>query len=172
MKKTIAAAFLCAAIGVSLALALSDSAGKHAAPLPPVVVTPAPRLLAHELDTEVNNMAADAALNAVSSAPAAAPRQLHEVEAQVRALRDNGASADEVYRVRALALPARTVAELDERERAEQAWMRRVAIYQGERDRLGQLDEARLATLRAKHFSDTERQQLAAYEATGPRLLP
>ncbi len=89
---------------------------------------------------------------------------LYEVEKQVHALRARGASDNEIYRVRAQALTARTVAELEEREQAEAAWLRRMDAFRAERERLGLVDDASLASLRARHFNQVEQARLAAYE--------
>lgn len=55
--------------------------------------------------------------------PVPSPRQsLYQVESAVRKARLAGANENEVYRIRALALPAQTIALLSEREQAESQW--------------------------------------------------
>ncbi len=154
MKTMMAFAGACLAL---LGLALS---GRESAVVPAPAVRSPPA-----------SFAAPPALVVRAPAPGAkAAPTLHEVEARVAALRAGGAGPDDIYRVRALALPARTVAQLEEREQAEQAWSRRLTAYRDARDSLGAPDEAQLDALRQRHFSDAEQRTLAIYESAGPQL--
>jgi len=106
------------------------------------------------------------------SAPAANEQPLHAVESAVRRVRAGGGGEDEVYRLRAEALPARTIAMLTEREQAEQRWMGRIEAWRAERAKLDPADAAALQALRARLFSADEHARLEAYETTDvPRLI-
>lgn len=97
---------------------------------------------------------------------------LYAVETKVRGARAGGAGEDEVYRLRAAALPAQTIAQITERELAEQQWLRRVDAWRAERARLAQRDTAALAALRERRFSADEQAQLDAYERSDtPQLI-
>lgn len=137
--------------GLMLAAALSDGTVRTAAPPPRSVETDRP--LVAPLAPPLASPLVVQAIVAPLARPA--PPTLHETEARVRALRARGAGEDEVYRVRAQALPARTVAELMEREQAERAWEERLTAY-----RAG----------RAQQLNEAEREQLRAYEKPVPRL--
>lgn len=102
---------------------------------------------------------------------AAAQPSLHAVELAVQRLRAAGAGEDEVYRLRAGALPARTIAILTEREQAEQQWMRRIAAWRAERAKLDPGDSAAQRALRTSMFSADEQTRLDADEPGDvPRL--
>lgn len=106
------------------------------------------------------------------AAPASHRQPLHAVESAVRLARDAGAGEDEVYRLRAGALPAQTIAMLTEREQAEQLWMRRIATWHAQRAKLDPGDGAALQALRTRMFNAEEQTRLDAYEPTAaPRLI-
>lgn len=101
-----------------------------------------------------------------------APRVILQLEDRTRALRAQGGSDDDVYRLRAQALDASAAARLAELDREDQAWKLRMDRYLSERATvLKTLTEApeseRLAALenlRHTQFSELERKRLAAYE--------
>ncbi|MES2128914.1 MAG: lipase secretion chaperone [Pseudomonadota bacterium] len=88
----------------------------------------------------------------------AAPPALLEVEAKVGKLRAGGGNADEVYRVRAQALPAATVARLVEMEEAEVAWRRRVDAYHADPGIVSTFTAQEKAQLEL--YAETQRPQL------------
>jgi hypothetical protein len=107
------------------------------------------------------------------SVPAPAPENaLYTVETKVRNARAAGAGDDEVYRLRAGALSAQTIAQITERELAEQQWLHRVDAWRAERARLNPGDTAALAALRERRFSADEQAQVDAYERSStPQLI-
>jgi hypothetical protein len=106
------------------------------------------------------------------SADASNRQPLHAVELAVQRARAAGAGEDEVYRLRAEALPAQTIAMLTEREQAEQQWMRRIAAWHAERAKLDPGDAAALQALRARMFDADEQIRVDAYEPSrAPRLI-
>lgn len=65
--------------------------------------------------------------------PSAVPtpqQSLYQAESAVRKARLAGASENEVYRIRAAALPAQTIALLSEREQAESQWKEQAVSLQ------------------------------------------
>ena len=88
----------------------------------------------------------------------ALPPALLEVEAKVGKLRAGGASADDVYRVRAQALPAATVAQLTEMEQAEAAWRQRAAAAHADAGTLSTFTVQEKAQL--EQYAETQRPQL------------
>ena len=105
------------------------------------------------------------------SVPAAQPvreRSTYAVELAVHKARADGAGEDEAYRLRAAALPARTIAELTEREQAERQWLQRMQAWRAERALLNPGDQQ---ALRTRLFSAEEQTRLDAYEPGLPVLL-
>lgn len=92
-------------------------------------------------------------------------------EEMVRQMRASGASDDEVYRARAAAMSAEKAAALARLDREEDAWHRRIAAYQAQRNTLDALDAYALQDLRNRMFSAEEQMRLSAYEHAGA-LLP
>ena len=94
------------------------------------------------------------------------------VEQQVQARRAQGASDDEIYRLRTAAFDAQAASRLAEVDREEAAWKARIAHYHQERDRLMQSQtqatpadrEQALLQLQQTLFSAAERPRLVAYE--------
>lgn len=94
------------------------------------------------------------------------------IEQQAQALRAQGASEDDVYRMRARELDPPAAARLAEVDREESAWKGRIARYLDERARLLKAQanapeserQASVAQLRQSLFSETERPRLVAYE--------
>lgn len=94
------------------------------------------------------------------------------VEQQAQNLRAQGASEDDVYRMRAKAFDPQAAARLADVDREEVAWKARIARYQEERSKLltaqANATEAErqtvLAQLQQTYFTEAERPRLAAYE--------
>lgn len=106
------------------------------------------------------------------------PTQLAATEQSVQEMRARGASDDEVYRTRALALSPDTAAQLARRESEEATWQARVDAYIAERNALVghniQTTDAQLVMqqLRNARFTPEEQQLLDASEWNGvPRLV-
>lgn len=108
------------------------------------------------------------------------PTHVASVEASILAMRKHGASDDEVYRQRAIALSAQAAAQLADMEREEAAWRVRIDAYLAERNRL--LSDAAnsprvdgvdaLRQLRDARFTFEEQERLTAHELfDAPRLI-
>jgi lipase chaperone LimK len=91
-----------------------------------------------------------------------APTRVIRTEEAVQKMREQGASDDEVYRVRAAAFSTEAAARLAELDREEAAWKGRIKLYLAERGAL----PAGVAQqqLRDKYFSADEQRRLGAYE--------
>lgn len=94
------------------------------------------------------------------------------IEQQAKTMRAQGASEDDIYRMRAKALDPQAATRLAEVDQEEAAWKSRVTYYQGARDKLLKASthateseqQASLAQLQQSLFSEAERPRLAAYE--------
>lgn len=101
-----------------------------------------------------------------------APRVVLKVEQMAQTLRAQGASEDDVYRMRAKALTPEAADRLAELDRDQVAWKQRIAAYLEARTKLLQAQsagategrEAALTQLQQSLFSPDERRRLAAYE--------
>lgn len=99
-----------------------------------------------------------------------APLAIVRLEETARQMRANGASDDDVYRMRAAALNPEAAARLAEVDREEAAWKSRIADYLAERSRLlsaGMADtdlQAAIQQLRDSRFTQLEQMRLPAYE--------
>lgn len=101
-----------------------------------------------------------------------APRVVLKIEQMAQTLRAQGASEDDIYRMRAKELNPEAAARLAEVDREETAWKSRIASYLKERGQLLQVQadapsvqrEAALAQLQQSRFNPDERRRLAAYE--------
>ena len=99
-----------------------------------------------------------------------APLAIVRLEETAQQMRANGASDDDVYRMRAAALNPEAAARLAEVDREEAAWKSRIADYLAERSRLlnsGMADAERQAAiqqLRDSRFTQLEQKRLPAYE--------
>lgn len=115
--------------------------------------------------------ALDAAMPAELRAEREAVHVVAHVEQQALALRAQGASEDDIYRMRAQAFDPQAAARLAEVDREEAAWKNRVAHYLDQRERLQGADateserQARMARLQQGLFSEAERPRLVAYES-------
>jgi len=116
--------------------------------------------------------ALDAAMPANLRAERQASRVVIQVEQQAADMRANGASDDDVYRMRAKAFDPQAAARLAELDQDEAHWKRRIATYlQARTQLLASLTNASpserelaLAQLQQSQFSQDERRRLAAYE--------
>lgn len=114
----------------------------------------------------------DASMSAALRADREAPRVVIKVEDMAKQMRANGASDDEVYRMRAKELDPGAAARLADLDRDELAWKNRIAVYLGERNKVlkAQADappserQAALSQLQQSQFTEEERRRLAAYE--------
>lgn len=101
-----------------------------------------------------------------------APRVVLKVEQMAQTLRAQGASEDDVYRMRAKELTPEAAARLAELDREEEAWKHRIAAYLVARTKLLQdqsaaapdARETALTQLQQSLFNPDERRRLAAYE--------
>jgi lipase chaperone LimK len=110
--------------------------------------------------------ALDAGLPADMRAAREAPLKIVRVQEEAARLRASGAGEDDVFRVRAEAFGADAAQRLADVDRDEAAWKRRIDAYLAERRSLR--DEAAVAALRDRMFSEDEQRRLGAYEA-GPQ---
>lgn len=100
-----------------------------------------------------------------------APRAVIQLDEKVQALRAQGGSEDDVFRLRAKALDPAAAMRLAEVDRDEQAWKGRIAAYLTERNRVLQSlsnaseaeRQAALDAVQQAQFSASERPRLAAY---------
>lgn len=93
-----------------------------------------------------------------------APTRVIKTEESVLKMREQGATDDEVYRVRAAAFSTEGANRLAELDREEAAWKGRIKVYLAERSGLPAGPEAALQQLRDKHFNADEQRRLGAYE--------
>ncbi|MBK7004821.1 MAG: lipase chaperone [Burkholderiales bacterium] len=115
--------------------------------------------------------ALDAALPAMLRARQAPPPVL-QVEEKVYALRTQGASDDDVYRLRAKEVDPQAAARLAALDHEEAQWTRRIAQYLTERNQLLETPEteadpdhkAALLDLQRTRFTEAERSRLSPYE--------
>lgn len=116
--------------------------------------------------------ALDAALPAVLREARDAPLQIIRMEEAAGKLRSQGASDDDIYRLRAAALSPEAAARMAEVDREDTLWKARIGAYLGERTRLLVATttqapaerEAALQQLRQAHFGEDEQKRLPAYE--------
>ncbi|MEJ7805543.1 MAG: lipase secretion chaperone [Telluria sp.] len=93
-----------------------------------------------------------------------APTRVIRTEESVQKLRAQGASDDDVYRLRAAAFSPDGASRLAQLDREEADWKLRMAAYQAERATLQPGADAMLQQLRGKYFSEEEQRRLGAYE--------
>lgn len=101
-----------------------------------------------------------------------APRAVIRLEAQIAALRAQGAGDDEVFRARAKTLDNAAAGRLAELDQEERQWHQRIDSYLSDRARALQRladapdseKQAALADLQQARFNELERKRLAAYE--------
>lgn len=109
------------------------------------------------------------------------PTDIAATGQEAQRMRNQGASEDEIYRMRAHALSPEAAARLAEMERAEGTWQHRIHTYLLERERLLSAQSTRdsahvaesLKQLRNTYFSADEQERIAAYESPlVPQLTP
>ena len=93
-----------------------------------------------------------------------APSRVIRTEESVLKMREQGASDDDVYRLRAAAFSTEGASRLAELDRDEAAWKARIKAYQGARAAVPAGAEAALQQLRDQHFNPEEQRRLGAYE--------
>jgi lipase chaperone LimK len=116
--------------------------------------------------------ALDAALPPALREAREAPQQIIKLEEAAQKMRTQGASEDEVYRMRAAALSPEAAARLAEADQEDATWKNRVASYLAERNtvigRSANLPEpdrqATIQQLRDMRFNIDEQKRLPAYE--------
>ncbi|MFS2026374.1 lipase secretion chaperone [Massilia sp. CT11-137] len=106
--------------------------------------------------------ALDAGLPADVRAAREAPLKIVRVQEEAERLRAGGAGEDDVFRLRAEAFGADAAQRLADVDREEAAWKRRIQAYLVRRRGLN--DEAAVAALRGRMFSEDEQRRLPAYE--------
>jgi len=116
--------------------------------------------------------ALDASMPAALREQREAERLLPRLQEQTETLRANGASEDDIYRMRAKEVGPAAAGRLADVDRDEQVWQSRIAAYLDERKVLlntngnlpaAQREEA-LAQLQTRLFNAQERPRLMAYE--------
>ncbi|KGF79624.1 hypothetical protein IA69_23505 [Massilia sp. JS1662] len=107
--------------------------------------------------------ALDAGLPADVRAAREATLKIVRVQEEAERLRAGGAGEEDVFRLRAEAFGADAAQRLADVDREEAAWKRRIDAYLAERRALH--DEASVAALRNRMFSEDEQRRLGAYEA-------
>ena len=110
--------------------------------------------------------ALDAGLPADARAAREAPLKIVHVQEEAERLRAGGAGDDDVFRLRAEAFGADAAQRLADVDREEAVWKRRIEAYLVQRRGLN--DEAAVAALRNRMFSEDEQRRLRAYEG-GPQ---
>ncbi len=116
--------------------------------------------------------ALDAAMPQAMREERQAPYKIAKLEESAQKMREQGASDDDIYRMRAAALSPEAAARMADVDQEERAWHARIAAYLAERGRLlaGSRNlsapdrQAALAQLRQSHFTFDEQKRLAAYE--------
>lgn len=91
-----------------------------------------------------------------------APARIVNTEAKVADLRAQGATDDDIYKMRTAAFSPEAANRLADLDREEAQWKRRIGDYLAQRG--SARDEASLQQLRDKHFSTAEQLRLPAYE--------
>jgi lipase chaperone LimK len=116
--------------------------------------------------------ALDASLPAVLRAEREANNVVVRVEQQASDMRAQGASEDDIYRMRSKELDPQAATRLADVDREEAAWKSRITNYREARDKLLQASSnateskrrASLTQLQQRLFSEAERPRLVAYE--------
>jgi lipase chaperone LimK len=93
-----------------------------------------------------------------------APTRVIRTEEAVQKLREQGASDDEIYRLRAAAFSTEGANRLADLDREEAAWKGKIKVYLAERANVPQGAEGTMQQLRDKYFNAEEQRRLGAYE--------
>lgn len=104
----------------------------------------------------------DAALSPQLREAREVPLQIVRLQEKAEQMRSEGASDDDIYRMRATALSPEAAARMAEVDRDEAQWKMRIASYLSARATLN--DAAAIADLRNRMFDAREQLRLAAYE--------
>lgn len=112
---------------------------------------------------QVRLAALDAGLPADVRAAREASLKIVRVQEEAERLRAGGAGEEDVFRLRAEAFGADAAQRLADVDREEAAWKRRIEAYLAERR--GLRDEAEIAALRSRMFSEDEQRRLTVYES-------
>lgn len=107
--------------------------------------------------------ALEASLSPAERAAREAPLKIGRMQEEVERMRAAGADDDAIFRMRAEAFGADAAGRLAEVDREEAAWKQRIAAYLAQRR--GLQDEAAVAALRSRMFSEEEQRRLAVYES-------
>nr|WP_308632850.1 lipase secretion chaperone [Massilia norwichensis] len=107
--------------------------------------------------------ALEASLSPAERAAREAPLKIGRMQEEVERMRAAGADDDAIFRLRAEAFGADAAGRLAEVDREEAAWKQRIAAYLAQRR--GLQDEAAVAALRSRMFSEEEQRRLAVYES-------
>ncbi|WP_211452861.1 lipase secretion chaperone [Collimonas antrihumi] len=106
--------------------------------------------------------ALDAAMPAALRESREAPLKIVKLEDTAAKMRKQGASEDDVYRMRAAALSPEAAARMAAVDQDEAAWKSRIGAYLAERGKLG--DAGAIAELRNRMFDTNEQKRLPGYE--------
>jgi lipase chaperone LimK len=120
--------------------------------------------------------ALDAALPPALREAREEPFRISRLQEQAQAMRAQGASDDDIYRMRAAALTPEAAARMAEADEEDQRWQTRIDAYLAERRALlaaraglpAAQRQAALAQLRQSRFTPEERLRLPAYEPAEP----
>lgn len=93
-----------------------------------------------------------------------APTRVIKLEESAQRLRAQGATDDDIYRLRAAAFSPEAAGRLADLDREEAAWSARIKTYQGQRARLTAGNEGAAQQLRDQLFTAEEQRRLGAYE--------
>ena len=107
--------------------------------------------------------ALEASLPRAERAAREAPLKIGRVQEEAERMRAAGADDDAIFRMRAEAFGADAAGRLAEVDREEAAWKQRIDAYLAQRR--GLQDEAAVAALRSRMFSEDEQRRLAVYES-------
>jgi lipase chaperone LimK len=106
--------------------------------------------------------ALDAALSPQLREAREMPLKIFRLQEKAEQMRNNGASDDDIYRMRASALSPEAAARMADVDREDELWKKRIASYLSARATLG--DAAAIADLRNRMFDVQEQLRLVAYE--------
>lgn len=114
----------------------------------------------------------DAALPSAVREAREEPLKILRLEESAQKMRTQGASEDDIYRMRAAALSPEAAARMAQVDREDKEWSERIAAYLAERNRLladsvtlpETERQALIARLQQARFAPEEQKRLAAYE--------
>jgi lipase chaperone LimK len=126
----------------------------------------------NQVQKEKKLLALDAAMPAALREEKEAPYKVIRLEENVTKMRAQGASDDDIYRMRAASTTPEAAARLADLDREEIEWKNRIATYRQEKSRLlaslkGNSEQEQLAAIqliRDQGFNSSEQKRLGAYE--------